>query len=423
MSTHAHTRGTGRARRPRTALVIGGGIAGPVAAAALQKAGIEPLVYEAYRGDAESVGAFLTVGLNGIDALRAVEMDAPALARGFATPRMVITNGSGRVLVDVPNGGTLPDGTHALTISRPDLYAALRSEAARRGIRTEHGKRLVDADATDGGVRARFADGSTAEGDLLIGADGIHSVTRRLIDPIAPQATYVGFLNTGGYARGVDVPGEPGVNYLVFGKRAFFGYMKTPNGDVWWFANPPSATDPDPAELAAIPPEQWRAQLLKLFAKDTTPALDVIRHTEHIFAGWSTYDLPSVPTWRTHRMVIIGDAAHAVSPSAGQGASMAIEDAVTLAKCLRDIPDVSQAVARYEELRRGRVERIVAQGRRNGDGKTAGPVGRVFRDLFMPIAMRRTFRDGRDPFRWIWSHHVDWDTPVTAQPVTYERVG
>jgi 2-polyprenyl-6-methoxyphenol hydroxylase-like FAD-dependent oxidoreductase len=102
---------------------------------------------------------------------------------------------------------------------------------------------------------------------------------------------------------------------------------------------------------------------------------------------------------------------------------MAIEDAVTLAKCLRDIPEVSQAFARYEELRRGRVERIVAQGRRNGDGKTAGPVGRVFHDLFMPIAMRRMFRDGRDPFRWIWSHHVDWDTPVTAQAARYERVG
>ncbi|HSJ44540.1 MAG TPA: NAD(P)-binding protein, partial [Euzebyales bacterium] len=84
MSTRASTRETGDPRRPRTALVIGGGIAGPVAAAALQKAGIEPVVYEAYRGDAESVGAFLTVGLNGIDALRAVEMDAPVLARGFA---------------------------------------------------------------------------------------------------------------------------------------------------------------------------------------------------------------------------------------------------------------------------------------------------------------------------------------------------
>jgi 2-polyprenyl-6-methoxyphenol hydroxylase-like FAD-dependent oxidoreductase len=395
-------------------LVIGSGIAGPVAAAALQKAGFEPVIYEAYQRSAEGVGAFLTVSLNGLDALRALEMDAPVLAHGFATPRMAIANANGRVLAEFPYGGTLPDGTHAITIKRPDLYAALREETARRGIRIEHGKELVDAEATEGGIRAHFADGSTAEGNLLIGADGIHSVTRRLIDPTAPQAQYVGFLNTGGYARGVDVPGEPGVNYLIFGKRSFFGYIKAPNGDVWWFANPPSATDPSRAELAAIPPQQWRARLQELFAKDTTPALDVIKHTEQIFAGWSTYDLPPVPAWRNDRMVIIGDAAHAISPSAGQGASMAVEDAVTLAKCLRDIPEVSQALAQYERLRRDRVEQVVAQGRRNADGKTAGPVGRVFRDLFMPIAMRRMFGNGRDPFRWIWSHHIDWDSPVTA---------
>ena len=395
-------------------LIIGSGIAGPVTAAALQKAGFEPVIYEAYQRSAKRVGAFLTVSLNGLDALRALEMDAPVLARGFATPRMVIANGNGRVLADFPYGGTLPDGTCAITIKRPDLYAALREETARRGIGIEHGKQLVDAEATEGGVRAHFADGSTAEGDLLIGADGIHSVTRRLIDSAAPQAQYVGFLNTGGYARGVDVPGEPGVNYLIFGKRSFFGYIKAPNGDVWWFANPPSTTDPKRAELAAIPPQQWRARLLELFAKDTTPALDAINHTEHIFAGWSTHDLPPVPAWRSDCMVIIGDAAHAISPSAGQGASMAVEDAVTLAKCLRDIPEVSQALAQYERLRRDRVEQVVAQGRRNGNGKTAGPVGRVIRDLFMPIAMRRMFSNGRDPFRWIWSHHIDWDAPVTA---------
>lgn len=396
----------------RTALVIGGGVAGPVAAVALQKAGIAAVVYEAYADSAEGVGAFLGLGLNGIDALRAVDLDEPVLERGFATPRMVITNGNGKVLADFPNGGALADGTRAITITRPHLYAALRAEALRRGIRVEQGKQLVDAHVSPAGVRATFADGSTAEADLLIGADGIRSTARQLIDPAAPEATYVGFLNTGGYAHGADIPGEPGVNYLVFGKRSFFGYIKAPNGDVWWFANPPRATEPEPTELAAITPEQWRSYLTGLFADDTTPALEVIGHTDDIFSGWITYDMPSVPTWHNDRMVIIGDAAHAVSPSAGQGASMAIEDAVTLGKCLRDMPRTPDALARYEHLRRGRVERVVAQGRRNGSGKTAGPVGRVVRDLFMPLAMRRMFRAGRDPFRWLWDHHIDWAAPA-----------
>lgn len=400
--------------KARTAVVIGGGIAGPVVATALHKAGIEPVLYEAHQGSAEGVGAFLGLGLNGIDALRAVDMDAAVLARGFATPRMVITNARGRVLAEFPNGATLPDGTAAITIARPDLYASLREQAIGRGIRIEFDKRLVDADTTSNAVCARFADGSTAEADLLIGADGIRSRTRTLLDPAAPAPSYVGFLNTGGYARDLDVPGEPGVNYLIFGKRCFFGYVKHPGGDVWWFANPPAATEPDPTELAAIPPEQWRARLLHLFAGDHTPAQAAITHTDTIFTGWITYDLPSVPTWHNERMVIIGDAAHAVSPSAGQGASMAIEDAITLAKCLRDIPDVPQALTRYETLRRNRVELVVAQGRRNGNGKTAGPIARIVRDLVMPIAMRRMFRDGHDPMGWIWNHHIDWHTPIAA---------
>jgi FAD-dependent urate hydroxylase len=404
----------------RTALVIGGGIAGSVAGVALQRAGLDPVVHEAYETTADGVGAFLGLGLNGVAALRALDMDAGVLARGFETPRMVISNGRGRVLADFPNGGTLPDGTRALTISRPDLYAVLAEEARRRGVPIVHGKRLVSIEETPDRVRAHFADGSSSEADLLVGADGIRSTTRRLIDPSAPRPRYVGFLNTAGYARGLDLGIEPGVNHLVFGKRSFFGYVAHPDGDVWWFANPPQRQEPDPAALAAVPAAQWRSRLRALFRDDTVPALDVIDRTEHISAGWVTYDLPSVRAWHTARTVLIGDAAHAVSPSAGQGASLAIEDAVVLGKCLRDAPDAAVAFRTFEALRRPRVERMVAQGRRNGSGKAAGPVNRVVRDLGMPLAMRVMFRGGRDPFRWVWDHTVDWDEPVS---VHLERLG
>ncbi|MCZ2860865.1 FAD-dependent oxidoreductase [Blastococcus sp. VKM Ac-2987] len=404
--------------RVRTAIVVGGGIAGQVAAVALQRAGIRPTVWEAYARDADGVGAFLGLGLNGVDALRTVDMDAPVLARGIATPRMVMTNGHGKILADVPNGGTLPDGTHPLTIRRADLYAALREDAERRGIVTHYGKRLTDVRHTGRGVQARFADGSTAEADVLVGADGIRSTVRRLLDPAAPDASYVGFLNTGGYARGVDVPGPPGMNHFCFGRRAFFGWIMASDGEVWWFANLPAPREPDPEKLAAVPAELWRARLLDLFADDRIPAVDLIRATENVFAGWTTYDLPSVPTWHDGRTVIIGDAAHAVSPSAGQGAALAIEDAVVLARCLRDLADAPAALTRYEQLRRDRVEKVRAQGRRNGSGKTVGPVGRAIRDLVLPIVMRRLFRDGRDPLRWMWDHHIDWDAPVTAPAAT-----
>ena len=276
------------------------------------------------------------------------------------------------------------------------------------------GKRLVDVEDIGYGVRAHFADGTTAEGDVLVGADGIRSVTRAQIDPEAPRPRYVGFLNTAGYARGLDLELEPGVNHLVFGKRCFFGYVGHPDGEVWWFANPPRREEPDPAELAAVPADEWRGQLRQLFRDDDVPALAAIDHTERISTGWVTYDMPSVPTWHRGRMVLLGDAAHAVSPSAGQGASMAIEDAAVLGRCLRDLPDPVAAFHAFEAIRRPRVERIVAQGRRNGSGKTAGPVARVLRDAMMPVAMRTMFRGGRDPFGWIWDHRIDGDEKATA---------
>lgn len=127
---------------------------------------------------------------------------------------------------------------------------------------------------------------------------------------------------------------------MVFGRRGFFGYTVHPSGEVWWFANPPRAQEPSRAELAAITDGQWRALLEDLFAGDRVPASEIIRATPGELTGWATYDLPSAPTWHSGAMVVIGDAAHAASPASGQGASMAIEDAVVLAQCLRDLPSV-----------------------------------------------------------------------------------
>ena len=397
--------------RAKRALIIGGGVAGPVAAMALQRASIDGFIYEAYAGGADYAGAFLTFASNGLDALRAIDAHHLVLAEGFPTPRMTIQSGTGKHLGDVPNGGTLPDGTVSQTLKRADLYRALRDEAVRRGAHIEYGKRLVDAETSpDGSVTARFEDGTEAEGDLLIGADGIHSRTRRIIDPSAPGTRYIPVLNIGGYARDVRVQAEPGTFLMVFGKRAFFGYAVHPSGEVWWFANPPRADEPTGAELAAIGTEQWREMLMDLFAGDDSPAVEIIRSTPGKLAGWATYDLPSVPTWHRGSLVIIGDAAHATAPSSGQGASMAIEDAVVLSRCLRDLPDTRQAFAAYERLRRARVERIVAHGARTSNSKAAGSVARVLRDLMMPLILKRVARGGS--LAWMHDYHIAWDEKV-----------
>ena len=397
--------------RARKALIVGGGVAGPVAAMALQQAGMDSVVYEAYTGGADDAGAFLTFASNGLDALRAIEAHDLVMDKGFPTPRMEIQSGTGKHLGNVPNGGTLPDGTVSQTLKRSDLYRTLRDEALRRGASVEYGKRLVDAGITpNGGVVARFEDGTEAEGDLLIGADGIHSRTRRIIDPAAPKARYIPVLNIGGYASNMRVPAESGTFRMIFGKRAFFGYAVHPSGEIWWFANPPRANEPEASELASITTEQWREMLVDLFAADDTSAVEIIRATPGRLAGWATYDLPSVPTWHRGSMIVIGDAAHATAPSSGQGASMAIEDAIVLARCLRDLPDIRRAFAAYEKLRRGRVERIVAHGARTSNSKAAGPVGRVLRDLMMPAILKRVANGGS--LAWMHDYHIDWNEKV-----------
>jgi 2-polyprenyl-6-methoxyphenol hydroxylase-like FAD-dependent oxidoreductase len=392
------------------ALIAGGGIAGPVTAMALQRAGIDAEVFEAHRPGGGEAGSYLTVASNGLDALRAVGADTPVLAAGFPTPTNVLLSGTGRRLGSASNGGRLADGTVSHTIKRARLYQALHEEAAGRGIRIEHGKRLAGAEpAAAGGVAVSFEDGTRATGDLLIGADGVHSRTRRLIDPAAPGGRYVGLVNFGGYTPASAGAAESG----VCRRRAFFGHVTDPSGGTVWFANVPRPAV-SAAERAATTAEQWQRQLVELFAGDAGPAGDLIAGGYLELAGDSTHDLPSVPVWHRGPMVIVGDAAHAPSPSSGQGASMAAEDAVVLAKCLRDLPDIPQALAAYEGLRRKRVERIVAQGARTGSAKTPGPVGRALRDLALPLVFKLLVTDRS--MAWIHQHHIDWDTPVSSPP-------
>ena len=391
------------------ALIIGSGIAGPVTAIALQRAGIDSVVYEAHADSAGEGGLWLTVAVNGLDALRRLDLHEPVLACGFPTATMRLRSGTGKLLAEVPIGGTLADGTVTHTLRRSDLYRALQGEAQRRGIRFAHGKRLVAAEVDGDGVLARFADGSEARGDLLIGADGIHSRVRQILDADAPGQRYGGMGNFGGYAPGDAADGAelpPGVVEMMFGRRCFFGMTRAPSGEIWWFANPPRRSPIDRAELATTTSAQWRAQLIELFAGDAGPAAQIVRASRDPVVGANQYDMPRVPVWSRGPMVIVGDAAHAVGPSSGQGASMAIEDSLVLAGCLRDAPSITRALADYEHIRRGRVERVVAYGARSGNTKLAGPVGRVVRDLVLPWILPRVTRPAQ--MAWLFEHRVEF---------------
>jgi len=398
--------------RLRTAIIIGGGIAGPATAMALAKAGIDATVYEARPGGADGGGVMLTLAVNGIDALRAIDAGTAtaAVAAGFPTPQITLRTHTGKRLGMTSTGGALADGTVARTIRRADLYQALHSQTVARGITVVGGKRLAGAEETPDGVRAVFADGTEARADILIGCDGVHSTVRRLIDPAAPAPSYAGLLNTGGYAAGVTVPAAPGSYEMIFGKRAFFGYATAPGGQVWWFANIPQRRELKRGEAEAISNAQWRQRFADAYAEDAGPALQLIAATPDFAPMTPVHTIPHLNRWHTGRMIVVGDAAHAPSPTSGQGASLSVEDAVLLAASLRDIQPASAAFAHFETVRRPRVEKIIKAAARINNNKAPGPAGRLLRDLMLPVILKATAN--AKSAREVYGYHVGWDEPV-----------
>jgi FAD-dependent urate hydroxylase len=390
------------------ALVVGGGVCGPVTAMALQRVGIDAVIYDERGPASGDSGSYLTVATNGLDALRAIDAHDPVLQAGFPTDRTVLFSGNGKRLGTVPLGSTGGERDVSHTIKRAHLYGALHEETLRRNVVVEFGKRLVSAEVTRGGVQAQFDDGTSASGDLLVGCDGVHSATRSIIDPEAPTPRYVGLLNFGGYTPGTAV-GESGAWHMIFGSRAFFGYAPDASGGTVWFANVPRHPSTR-AERESTPAEQWKRWLSGLFADDRGPARELIDAGSLQLAADNTHDLPSVPVWHKAPIIILGDAAHAPSPSSGQGASVALEDGVVLAKCLRDLPGIESAFTAFERIRRRRVERIVAQGARSSSSKAAGPVGRVLRDLLLPFVFRHVVT--AKSVAWMYDYHIDWNSRV-----------
>jgi 2-polyprenyl-6-methoxyphenol hydroxylase-like FAD-dependent oxidoreductase len=340
-------------------LIIGGGIAGTAAALALHQAGFEPAVYEAHPDNGEDLGAFLTLASNGMRALGSIGAAEVVAERGFPLTRLRLIDASGATLADSPLGE--PEGplTRYRCLRRADLALALQQEAQRRGIPLIHGARLSSLTEDTAGITATFTDGQTASGGLLIGADGLNSTVRSLISPAEPR--YAGQRVFYGYTTeaATAVSSAPEAITMLRGSQSAFGYACSPGGETFWFARvsgPRASAD----EIATVSPADWRTTLVPLLQPDDTPAADIVAATSDQLMVTNAVDLPLGLRWHTARAVLIGDAAHAASPATGQGASMALEDAVILAKALRDAPTTAAALDTFDRIRRPRVENNIA---------------------------------------------------------------
>jgi 2-polyprenyl-6-methoxyphenol hydroxylase-like FAD-dependent oxidoreductase len=351
-------------------VVIGGGVAGSACAAALGRIGADVTVYESHPDPAGPVGSFLSLATNGLRGLEALGCLTAVQAAGIDVPWQRMWSGRGKSLGVVPRARPADSSLHSVTLMRADLVTVLREHA---GVPIHTG---------------RTWDGS-GEPDLVVGADGIWSATRTAIDPDAPKPRYGGLFSVAGTS---DVDMEPGAFHMTYGRRATFLHLPRPTGGLWWSAQIPG--EPRDLSLDEV------AGLLE------PPLAEIVRATTHKH-GWTPHHvLDPVPHQHDgRRTVLIGDAAHPVG--SGQGASMAIEDAVVLAQQLREHGKVPAALAAFDRLRRDRLDKLAKMAARNRDAKLAGPFAARARDIVMPLIFPRVYPKATN---WLY----DFAPPVSG---------
>ncbi len=369
-----------------TIAIVGAGSGGLALALALAGNGLRPLVLE--RRSAEFIreeGLFLTLAPNGINALRAVGLAERVVAAGLPTRGIEIFNERGRAVGFVDYGShTARFGAPSVTIRRGALAEVLLDAALKADIDLRLGcaARAVTQDENGASIET---DAGPVHAAAVIACDGLRSIVRNNVFPELPAPRYSGLIGTGGFVEAPDVAPTDGVMKMTFGRRAFFGYLKADGQPVYWFDTYPAA-ESEGGDVAD--PAAFARRVAAMHADDPLDNHRIMRHVARIERAYPVYDMPELPRWSLGRVLLLGDAAHAVAPHSGQGAAMAFEDAVVLASALAAGTDLQAAFARFERLRRGRVTQAIRTGRAAGSQKHAQSwLARRIRDLILPMVM------------------------------------
>ena len=391
-------------KRPK-ALIIGGGIAGPVTAIFLQKAGIDAEVFEAWPYST-GIGGGLQIAPNGMHVLAEIGLASEMIRRGSIAESFDFYSQSGTRLGAVNQNMEARFGQPAVNMCRATLNEALIDKAWCENVELRFEKRLVAIeDRADRPVIAHFADGSSAEGDFVIGADGVHSAVRGHVIPNGPKPFDTGLIGFGGFVPRSVIEDTPiGQRVLTtFGQSGFFGYgfcsSAPTDGVMWWSTQPSHGVDA--AEFRAMSQDALRRHLRQFHAGWHDPIPRILDAAENIVVT-DTLDVATLPTWSRKRTLLIGDAAHATSPHAGQGASLALEDAMRLGRLMLDRQELGLTFQNFEAERRPRAEKIVALARRNGNSKREfSPTGAWIRDRMLKLLLPVTAK-GMD-----WMYRYD----------------
>jgi salicylate hydroxylase len=346
------------------AVVVGGGLGGMAAAVALAQAGIEVRVHEQASRLTE-VGAGVSLAPNGLRMLERLGVGEGVERVGVRYMSNQLLLSDGRPASHEPHHFSQP-GTN-VGIHRADLLALLAAQLPAGAVQTGH--RCTGFSQDTGAATVGFADGTTVTADVVVGADGIHSVLQGFV--VAPaQPVFSGVVAYRGLVPRIDGYPADAIqmwmgesrHFLVFPVRAgqllnYVGFVPSDSSvrESW-------SERGDSAALAAQF-AGWDPVIGQVIAAISGPGGSGFR--------WGMYDRAPLPRWSSGRLTLLGDAAHPMLPHLGQGVNQALEDAVALATLLgacASSADVPGALAAYERLRRDRTARVQLGSRRQGAG-------------------------------------------------------
>ncbi|MDX1614846.1 MAG: FAD-dependent monooxygenase [Candidatus Promineifilaceae bacterium] len=375
---------SGRKRADNKVIVIGGGIGGLATAISLRAIGLDVQVYERAH-ELKEVGAGLTIWHNGIRACEHLGLREAVLQTGVSLQKAQFRTKDGSILrvLDPSEFDLGTDLPPVVVLHRADLQRILLDAVGDGLIHLDHD--CIAVDEHEDGVTARFANGNEVRGDLLIGADGIHSVVRASLQGQEPPR-YTGISIWRGLVP-FDHPlfaAGTMFNSLGLGKRFFAGLM----GDSVVFWGGTIRTEEKVLESAT-----HRKQMAMEVYKDWhEPIPDLVAATDPLAILWDgVYDRPPLDQWGRNSITLLGDAAHLAAPLVGQGACQALEDAVWLARYLDSPRDTPSALRAFESHRQERTSMIIKSSRQTGRMlHLSNPIAVSLRNLLLKY-MPRSF--------------------------------
>jgi 2-polyprenyl-6-methoxyphenol hydroxylase-like FAD-dependent oxidoreductase len=365
-------------------VIAGGGLGGVALGRALRHRGIDFELYEratAFR----PAGAAVAIQPNAIKALRKIdpELADAAIAAGeeqdTSRDGTVILNPRGKVLARLALGDLRGRyGAPTVTIRRTDFHDVLRHGLPDSALRVDH--EVASFEDHDRGVAVKLANGRQIEGDLLVGADGIHSTVRE-------QLWGKDDLLYRGYTSWRALPPRPdhalcarGRTFNTFGPGGFFG-GRSLGDQLYWHAEFFAAR----GEVPAMTPEAARERLMSHVRGWHAPIEDLVRASDAIVCT-DIHDREPLAKWSKGCVTLLGDAAHPTSAHLGQGCGMAMEDVACLADAISANDDAASAFAHYEAKRLERTKRITLQSRQQGRTQvTSSWFTGLRRDLLMRV--------------------------------------